>query len=141
MLKLGYSKYAAATPAFALIAEGWNELVQEGLTPDLRADCPVSWTNRVLFAAREDGEIVGALCFHYDEIVNAFTVTLGYVEPTSRRQGVFRQLWDALLARAAAEKITRVFTLAHVNNGVMQDVMKRLGQPIASLGYETIIGG
>ena len=33
-MMIGYSKRANCTNAFALLVEGWNELVQEGWTPD-----------------------------------------------------------------------------------------------------------
>ena len=140
-MRIGHSKSAAATPAFALIAEGWNELVQEGLTPDLRADWQSGANSQVLYADRdEDREIVGVLCFVVDDATQHLTVTMAYVEPTSRRQGVYRELWAALLHRAAELKAARVTLAVHVDNVVMHEVMKRLGQPVVGLTYETLVG-
>jgi GNAT superfamily N-acetyltransferase len=140
-MKIGYSKSAAATPAFALIAEGWNELVQDGLTPDLRGNSPVDWPNQVLYAAREDGEVVGVLCYGRDDVLNAFLVTLAYVEPTSRRQGVFRELWGVLLDKAKDQKIGRVILDVNVANRVALDTMGHLGVLPVSISHELILGG
>ena len=138
-MKIGYSKTAAATPAFALIAEGWNEQVQEGLTPDLRGDCPVAWTSQMLFAEREDCEIVGVLCWVHDDITNAFVVSLGYVEPTSRRRGTFRELYAVLQKRASEQNISRIVFQVHTENATAQEVLKRLDLPVTSLVYEAIL--
>ena len=75
-MKIVYRKSAAATPAFALIIEGWNDLVQDGFTPDLRGDCPIDWHNQVLHYERDDGEIVGVLCFGHDDVTNAYVMSL-----------------------------------------------------------------
>ena len=139
-MTIAYSKSAAATPAFALIAEGWNDVVQEGMTPDLRGDCPVAWTSQVLYAEREDGELVGVLCWVHDDVTNAYVVSLGYVEPTSRRRGVFRELFVALRTRAAEQNIWLIVLQAHAHNGAAHEVLKRLGIPLASLVYETVLG-
>ena len=139
-MKLGYSKTAAATPAFALIAEGWNELVQEGLTPDMRGDCPVSWTNSVIFAARDDGEIVGVVCYNPCDVTKSFVVSLGYVEPTSRKQGVFRELWAALVVKAKEAHVARVVVDVSVQNSAALAILRHLGVPAASCAHELILG-
>ena len=140
-MKVGYSKSAAATPAFALVAEGWNELVQEGLTPDLRADCPVGPTTQVLYVDRdEDREIIGVLCYDFDAGSRQITVTLAYVEPTSRRNGVYRELWAELQRRAVELNALRITHIVHTGNMVMREVLQRLGQSVAGLSYETLVG-
>ena len=68
LVKIVYNRQAASTAAFALIAEGWNELVQEGLTPDGKGFCVVDATDHVLYAEREDGEIVGVVCYQEQPI-------------------------------------------------------------------------
>ena len=59
MIEVRYSKSASFTPAFALIAEGWNELVQSGLTSEGRGDAPFDASSEVLYAEQPDGEVVG----------------------------------------------------------------------------------
>ena len=138
-MKIVHSKQAANTAAFALIAEGWNELVQEGFTPDGQGFCPVEANDQVFYAEREDGEIIGVLAYQHYEPLGQFYVKLGYVEPTSRRQGVYRALFEALLKRAVADKISRITSTVAVDNVAMQEVMKRLGRPLVGLAYETLV--
>ena len=49
-VKVYYSKQASATDAFALLAEGYNELVQDGHTPERLGASPVGWSNEVYYA-------------------------------------------------------------------------------------------
>ena len=49
-VKVHYSKQAASTDAFALLAEGYNELVQDGHTPERLGASPVGWSNEVYYA-------------------------------------------------------------------------------------------
>jgi RimJ/RimL family protein N-acetyltransferase len=138
-VKVVYSKQASNTASFALIAEGWNELVQEGFTPDGQGFCPVDGNDQVLYAEREDGEIIGVLAYQHYGPLGQFYVKLGYVEPTSRKQGVYRALYEALLKRAATDKIGRITSTVSVENVAMQEVMKRLGRPLVGLAYETMV--
>jgi L-amino acid N-acyltransferase YncA len=138
-MKIVHSKQASNTAAFALIAEGWNELVQEGFTPDWQGFSPVDATDQVLYAEREDGEIIGVLAYQHYEPFGQFYVKLGYVEPTSRKQGVYRALYEALLKRATPDKVSRITSSVHVDNVTMQEVMKRLGRPLVGLTYETLV--
>lgn len=140
-MKIGHSRSAAATPAFALIAEGWNELVQDGLTPDLRGNSPVEWPNHVIYAARDDGEIVGVLCYGFIDVISAVTVTLAYVEPTSRRQGVFRDMWAALQEKAKTLKAARIIADIHVNNQIALLAFDHVGATPVSLSHELIVEG
>ena len=138
-MKIEYRKSAAATPAFALITEGWNELVQDGFTSELLGVCPVDSRNEVLHYAR-DGEIVGVLCWQRDDVTNAFVVSLGYVEPTSRRRGVFRELYAELRQRADAKEVGRIVFQVHPMNVGAIEVVKKLGAGLSVLTYETILG-
>ncbi len=138
-MKIEYRKSAAATPAFALITEGWNELVQDGFTSELLGVCPVDWHNEVLHYERDDGEIVGVLCWQHDDVTNAFVVSLGYVEPTSRRRGVFRELYAELRQRADAKGVGRIAFQVHPMNVGAIEVVKKLGVGLAVLTYETIL--
>jgi L-amino acid N-acyltransferase YncA len=136
-MKVGYSDRAASTAAFALIAEGWNEMVQDGHTPEGQGFCPVAADDRVLYAERDDGEIVGVLCFREHEALHEFVITLAYVEPTSRRQGAWRLLYAALGARGKLSSVHRVSCWVHVDNLVAQEALKHMGKLVVGLMYET----
>ena len=83
MFVVHLSSCAETSPALPVIYEGVNELVQDDILPETGLVFPVHGKDSVLYAASEDGDIVGVLCFN-----NERRVTLLYVEPSSRRQGV-----------------------------------------------------
>ena len=133
---IGYSHQASNTRAFALLAEGWNDLVQEGLTPDLMGTCPVSSASEVLYAVSQDSDIVGVLTWEHHRDWGVFEVTLGYVEPSSRKQGVFSALYGALLDAARKAGASSIRFQLHPANTVARAVLlKRKGQ-VASVLYE-----
>lgn len=127
MFQVVHNKSCAATDAFAILVEGWNELVQEGFTPDGLAVPPISPSSEVLFAVGPDGDIVGAIAFEHAPSKNAYVVTLGYVEVSSRRQGAFTALMDALRQRAKDSGVRRVVVEVTQNNEAALAVLSNLG--------------
>jgi hypothetical protein len=104
-MRVEYSQSAANTDAFALIAEGWNDLVQEGHTPDQDAISPVGPGDEVLYAISKDGDIVGVLTFKVGERPRVARITLRRaIQPQARRlQGPRVRIAPALQgARARA---------------------------------------
>ncbi len=121
------SEHAARSPALALIYEGINELVQEGFATWRGISTPVSPTDGVIYAvSRSDGDVVGVICFAPKADQKTVEVTLGYVEPSSRRQRVFARLWDALLYRVNEMGFSIVAGQVHANNNVAQIVCRKL---------------
>ncbi|MEJ6846700.1 GNAT family N-acetyltransferase [Sinorhizobium fredii] len=115
-LEIAYSRQAADTEAFTLLAEGWNELVQDGYTPDRMGVPPLDWSDEVLYAIGRDGDVIGVLTWRTVTAVACFVVTLAYVEPSSRGNGVFRALLAALRQHAAKAGIGRIVaTIFHDN--------------------------
>jgi GNAT superfamily N-acetyltransferase len=131
-MKIGHSESLSWTPAFALIVEGWNELVQAGETPEGSAHTPFA-SSQAFYAEEDDGEIVGVLVFDRQGR-RQFDVTLAYVEPTSRRQGVFAELFAALKAKAKQDRVARIVCASA--DQAMQAVMARLGGQVAGVVYE-----
>ena len=134
-VRIEYSQSALNTPAFALIAEGWNSMVQEGWSLDDDAVPPLSADSRVLFAANDkDGDIVGVLTW----TVHKTVATLGvvYVEPSSVQSGVFKQLMAALVERLKAEKVGHVRFQVHIDNKNAQAALRHLDQKPHALVYD-----
>lgn len=123
-MKIGYSASCRNTEAFAILVEGWNELVQGGLTPDGDATPPFSASTEALYAATDNGEIIGALSFDtYPGSV--VMIGLAYVEVSSRRKQVFASLVDALKRRIGPQG--RLIFPVSVYNAQALDVLKKLG--------------
>ena len=136
-VKIGYSKRANLTHGFAILAEGWNDLVQDGFTPDGVAQSPVLATDEVLYAVSTDGDIVGALAFRAED--EAICVHLSYVEPSSRRRGIYRQMFEALMERARASGIRKITSEVAFDNKVMHDVLRRTGRHPVAWVYEITV--
>ena len=123
------------TPAFKLITEGFYRLSESGFGA-VRGGFPAAWSDRVLYVEdRASKDIVGGLTFSHQKERNSFYVTLGYVEPTSRGQGVYRLMWDELVAIARDEGITRIEGETHKDNADMHEVMRALGRRPVSVSY------
>ncbi len=135
-ISIGYSRTAASTKAFALIAEGWNELVQDGLTPDLIGTCPVCANSEVLYAYSRDGDCIGVLAWQHHKVLDVYEVTLGYVEPSSRKQRVFAEMFAALVQRARSETVATINVPIHPDNAVAKAVLEKLQGQVATVVYE-----
>jgi GNAT superfamily N-acetyltransferase len=133
---IGYNRQASNTPAFALIAEGWNELVQESLTPDMQGVCPVSASSQVLYALGPDGDAVGVLTWEHHKDQATFEVTLAYVEPSSRKQGVFTALYLALFEMAKKSGVSAIHFQLHPSNKPAATVLGKLHGRVSSVLYE-----
>lgn len=136
-MTLGYSPSAANTDAFALIAEGWNEMVQEGLTPDREGVCPITAKDEVIYVLSNDGDVVGVLTFLVDPSGVA-RITLAYVEPSSRKRSVFRAMFEDLRARCAQRGVTRIDVAVSPRNDPGLRAMKTFGGGPQSISYSVL---
>lgn len=82
--------------AWLLLVEGLNDLTQDGLTA---SPIPIQPGDQALFIRGPDGDVVAAMAY---SIIKGRTATVSfvYVEPSSRRLGLFRALWEDLMLRA-----------------------------------------
>lgn len=134
-LTIRYDRRASCTAAFAIMAEAWHEMVQEGLTPDNVGSPPIYPDSEVLYAVGPDGDIVGVMVWHRDERTGHYHVTLGYVEPSSRRQGVFTSLFEALRKFALESGVQRIVTVTAGHQSVVA-VLSGLGGVRTQVTYE-----
>lgn len=133
-----YDRRASNTEAFAILAEAWNEMVQDGYTPDNVGTPPINPETEVIYAISKDGDIVGVLAWQHDVQNAAYVVSLAYVEPSSRKQGVFREMFKALCARAYSVGVSKIVSVVHVKSpGV--EVFRRVGGSPVSVTYEQIV--
>lgn len=131
-----YDRRAANTSAFAILAEAWNELVQDGITPDGVGIPPINADSEVLYAISEDGDIVGVIAWDHNLDEDAYELTLAYVEPSSRRRGVFKELFAAMRERAYTNGVSRIVSKVPVTSPVALEVFDRVGGSQALITYE-----
>lgn len=135
-VKVEYSRRAAFTPAFVLIAEAWHEHVYSDLSPDRVGIPPVDEQTQVIYARSAEGDIVGVLLYKHHEYRCVYEITLSYVEPSSRKQGVYRAMFAALTARAKDRAITRIVTTVTANANSHISAFNRLKGHLATVTYE-----
>ncbi len=119
------------TPLAALIAQAQAELVQSGFSD---GSDTADWTCNALYA-EEDGVIVGLLCWKVSDWMQEAQITLGYVRPEYRGQGIYTRLFAALEAEATRRKLRSITGYTHVSNVLLQSVAVNQGRELFSLGY------
>ena len=135
-VKVFYSKQASATDAFAFLAEGYNELVQDGHTPERLGTSPVGWSNELYYATLAEGEVVGVLAWEQVPQLGALVVTLAYVEPSSRRRGVYKELFAALVEHAKKRGVRKIIHQIGVENATARSVMLATKAILTSQTFE-----
>lgn len=116
---------------YALALEGWQDLLARGCANDTGL---FGWDNKA-FVAEEEGVPVGVLIYEHVDWTRSWSVVLGYVKPEHRRQGIYRALWEALVAKAREEKWHHIDGVTAVENVEMRKVMSQLGQEPHSISY------
>ena len=135
-MKIGYNRRASHTPAYGLLAEGWNEVVQDGFAPDQQGVSPVAWDNEVLYAVSDEGDIVGVIAWASTPQSAVYIVTLAYVEPSSRRRGVFLAMFQDLANRARTSNSVRIDSTFYGQNEQAIAAFKRVGGMPAAMTLE-----
>ena len=126
---ISHSERVVDTPAFALIAEGWNELVQDGLTPKGNPLSPLMAGDEVLYALGDDpDDVIGVLVYSTSPLFA--TVEFAYVETSSRRRGIFKALLGRLAATVAPLGIAHIDFADSNCNAPFKEVLKHLGGPV-----------
>ena len=67
---------------------------------------PVLASDEVIYAVSKEGDIVGAIAFRTED--DAVMINLSYVEPSSRKRGIYRQMFDKLLKIARERGILKI---------------------------------
>lgn len=136
---IGYSDKLgrAPIPVIRLAHEAVNAIVQAGHT-GARACVAPDEENIVIYAKSEHGDPIGILLYTIAEAYGTIHLDIGYVEPSSRQDGVYRAMFLDLVHRAKEKKLYSIRSMIHVNNRVMLDLAQRDGfkPTIAELVYD-----
>lgn len=89
--------------------------------------------------AYSHGEIAGLMLFSHEEKAAVLDVRMGYVRPELRRQGLYRQMWDALVAHARTIGVLRIWGGTHVRNVEMRAFWTSVGRPVEGVNGEYVI--
>ena len=137
-MRIEHSLSALKTPAFAIIAEGWNELVQSGHTAEGVALCPVLGHDEVIYAVASDGDVVGVIAYRpaWSDRSEHGMISLAYVEPSSRKKGVFKAMYAMLKTSALRHKWLKITLDTPPENMELQSFLRHMDVSIATLSYE-----
>ena len=122
------------TPAAPLAMRGVVESIDAGLLPPTLL---LNWDQNA-FVAFEGDKPVGVLVWSKAEWQKEVCVIFGYVLSEFRRRGVYRSLWDALVARAVELKMHHIRGETRLENQAMRRVAKsqRRAEQSVSLFFE-----
>lgn len=127
-MKLKFSTSVTLTPAFAIIAEGWNEMVQDFLTPEGVGFPPFAENSRAVYAENTDDEIVGVIVWNIQTPNSPIIeIQMAYVEPTSRRRKVFRTMLDGLVKHVSVMGVDQIRIAVLPGNEIAEQVVRALG--------------
>lgn len=94
----------------------------------------VHWTLGAVVARNSHGRIIGAISYDRVEHTNSIFIYIGYVEPSARRKGVYRAMFDRLVEEARARNVLRIQGSTFITNELMMKVMEALGRkPVATM--------
>lgn len=131
--EIHYCPTAIRSKAYPLIVEGFNELVQDGLN-DGESFGPAPG-DRTLHLTIE-GEALAVATYRLNDLLCCYEVTLLYTEPSSRRLGYARRLWDKLRELAKTEGVGFVRVLVHPANEEAKIVAKALAGRLTGVRYD-----
>lgn len=120
------------TPAMKLLAKGWHELLEHGFTDSI---VMLGWDDQGIMATL-DGTPIGVIAFSESTGDDTLWIKIGYVVPTYRRCGVYRQMWDALVKLARERKLKEIQGATDPRNERMIRVNERLGRSVRALFYK-----
>ena len=123
-VRIKHYKNLARTPALPLVVVGWSELIKNNHV--LNAVL-VFWDDEALVAFCKNRP-VGVLTYIFIEHLKCFDIRIGYVVPEFRRQGIYEQLWQALVKRAQDQNVLAIESSTAMENKVMRDFAKKMGR-------------
>ncbi len=104
------------TPAVALLSEAQAELMLAGL---MGATNAISWDHKAVVAF-QNGKPVGVISFAHTEWLNQVDIILGFTLPSHRRLGIYRAMWDVIVAWAVEKRVPVIIGTTSIRNQDMR---------------------
>lgn len=111
-----YSRRASHTEAYELLAEAWTAAIQAGYAQEFKGIPPCTGDHEVLYVMAEEGDVIGVLTFEASKESAVYIISTAYVEPSSRRQGIFKAMLDTLFVRATKVGVMHVLCTLPLSN-------------------------
>ncbi len=114
------------TPIIGYAVKAWKELLELNFVDD-RVPL-IYWDDRAVVAYDYNTNVVGFISYGKTDWLNEASIHIGYVEKAFRRQGVYRDLWNALISKSRELGLTRISSSTSVRNIDMRKVAESLGR-------------
>lgn len=108
------------TPAIKLIAYAGVEVIEEGFAS---GELVCNWDCKALVAFDADHPI-GVIAYNKVDFRNIIWISLSYVEPARRQEGVYSALFAAMIKKAAELGVAYIEGGTHVDNKAMLEAME-----------------
>ncbi len=88
----------------------------------------VNWDDCGVFFHDDLDNVVGCITYAHVKWIKRYSIKLGYVMEDHRSGGVYRSLWEALVAKAQTEQVPIIDGTTHLSNTTMRAVASALGR-------------
>ena len=120
------------TPIVPYYLKAMLELTKKGLNHG----CVSFNYEQKAFAAFKGDKMIGMLLFDDCKWKNTVVVVLGHVRSKHRKKGIYKKLWEALVAWSQKEGRILIEGATSIKNKRMQKVMKAQNRFMTSINYE-----
>lgn len=134
--KIEHYDNAIHSPIWNMIPTALVELQQLGFL--FQRNFGPGWDEPVFVAYGDydPKEIVGYICYRHNKDLRNYFITLSYVLPMRRRNGIHTSLFEALVKRAISkQEISCIESGTHPNNVAAQKAFAKQGRYLSSLAY------
>ena len=96
-----------------------------------------AWNDRATYALSPEGEVVGVIAWRIMEWTRDAFVAIGGVAPRHRRRGIYRRLFEDLIADLIKNhpKVDRVTSGHHIENNEAEAMHLALGRTLEGFSY------
>jgi GNAT superfamily N-acetyltransferase len=119
-----YISQLSFSPVFSVVLRTYSEIVEKKLAPpqlDLDND------NSVVWAQKEDGTILGGICYKFKEDWNSAYIQLSFTAENSRGLGINAICHPYVEQDAKNLGYTRVMSMVHINNTARLKSAEKVG--------------
>ena len=112
------------SPAFSLVLRTYAELVEKKLAPP---NLELENTNSVIWAQKPDGNILGGICYSFEEDWNSAYIQLSFTAESSRGLGINALCHPYVEHEAKSLGYTRVMSMVNINNEARLKSARKVG--------------
>ena len=112
------------SPVFSLVLHTYAEIVEKKLAPP---QLDLNNTDKVIWAQRLDGTILGGICYKFEEDWNSAYIQLSFTAESSRGLGINSMCHPYVERDAKSLGYNRVMSMVHINNEARLKSAEKVG--------------